>query len=484
MNSKDYLNLIIDTKLAYYSTIKGFIILRPYGYKLWENIKNILNKMLIKTNHENVYFPLLIPKKLFTIESNHIKNFSKECAIVTHSKLKIKNNKIIIDPNSKLKEELIIRPTSETIIWYTYKKWINTYKDLPILINQWSNVVRLEMRNKFFIRNSEFFLQEGHTAHKNKKDSIKEINIIKYIYKKLIKKYLSIPFISGLKTNLEKFSGAKFTYSFETLTKNGKSIQLATIHFLAKNFSKAFKVIFTNKNGIKKNVWSTSWGISTRLIGAIIMIHSDKKGLILPPKIAPIHIIIIPIIKKKNLFLKKKINFIVKKIKNFFFIKKLKINIKYDNNFNKTPGYKFYKYEKMGIPLRINIGKKEINKNVIEIIRRDNFKKYIFNINNNLYKKIIKLLNKIQNNLYINAKKNMKKKILKINNYKKFKKYFNKKNGFILSNFNIKNNKNLELKIKKETKATIRCIINKKKEGKCLLSNKKTNKIVIFGKSY
>ncbi|WGH25675.1 MAG: proline--tRNA ligase [Candidatus Shikimatogenerans bostrichidophilus] len=481
MKDKDYINLIISTKLAYFSKIKGFMILRPYGYKIWENIKNILNKMLIKTNHENVYFPLLIPKSLFNIENNYIKSFSKECAIVTHSRLKIKDNKVIIDPSSKLNEELIIRPTSETIIWDTYKEWIQSYRDLPVLINQWSNVVRLEMKNKIFIRNSEFLWQEGHTAHAYKKDAIIEINIIKKIYKNLIKKKLSIPFISGYKTNIEKFSGAKYTYSFESLTKyNGKSIQLATIHFLAKNFSKAFNVMFTNKNGKKKYVWSTSWGISTRLIGAIIMIHSDNKGLILPPKIAPIQVVIIPIINNKNLIYKNKINNIIKKIINN--LKKIKIKVKYDNNKYITPGNKFFKYEKMGVPIRITIGKKEIDKNIMEITRRDNFKKYYLNINN-FKKKIIKILNKIQKNIYIKAKKNMKKKTFFIDDYNLFKEKIYNNCGFIISHWD-KNNKT-ELKIKEETKATIRCIPNKFKEkGRCIYSGKKSYKRVVFGKSY
>ncbi|WGH28071.1 MAG: proline--tRNA ligase [Candidatus Shikimatogenerans bostrichidophilus] len=480
MNSKDYIKLIIKTKLAYFTKVKGFYVLRPYGYKIWENIKNIINKILIKYKYENVYFPLLIPKSVLNIYNNHFKNFYKECAIVTHTKLIKKKNDIIVDPNSKLNEELIIRPTSETIIWDTYSKLIESYKDLPILINQWSNVVRLEFKNKMFIRNSEILWQEGHTGHKNKKEAIKEIKLIKKIYKKLIKNYLSIPFFFGKKTKLEKFSGSKFTYSFETLTKNGKCLQLATIHFLAKNFSKAFNVIFTNKKNKKKYVWCTSWGLSVRLIGAIIMIHSDNKGLILPPKIAPIHIIIIPIINNKNKKYKKNINNIVKKIKKIFY--KKKINIKYDNNFNIKPGKKFYKYEKMGIPLRITIGKKEIIKKKIEITRRDNFKKYYIKLKNkNIFKKkILKLLKLIQINIYNKAKIEMKKKIFKINDYFLFKKIINN-GGIIITNF--KNNKNIELKIKNETKATIRCII-KKEKGICIYSGKKTNKKVIFGKSY
>ncbi|WGH26040.1 MAG: proline--tRNA ligase [Candidatus Shikimatogenerans bostrichidophilus] len=481
MNNKKYKNLIIKTKIAFYSKIKGFFIFRPYGLKIWENIKYILNKMLIKTKHKNYYFPLLIPKSLFNIEYNNIKNFYKECAIVTHTRFLIKKKKLVIDQKSKLNEELIIRPTSEVIIWDTCKEWIQSYKDLPLLINQWVNVVRLEMKNKMFLRNSEFLWQEGHTAHKNKKEAINEIKKIKKIYINLIKKKLSIPFIYGKKTNTEKFSGAKFTYSFETLTNNGKCIQLATIHFLAKNFSKAFKVMYTNKENKKEYVWNTSWGISTRLIGAMIMIHSDNKGLIIPPKISPIHIIIIPIIKKKYYYKYiKKINKIVKKLKKK--LKKNKIKIKYDNNLNITPGNKYFKYEKMGIPIRIVIGKKEIKNNFIEIYRRDKDKKYILKLNNKINIKIINILNKIQKNIYKKAKKKMIKNTFIINDYKIFKKKIINNGGFILSYWD--NKKSTELKIKNETKATIRCIINKKKNGKCIYTGKKTNTKVVFGKSY
>ncbi|BDT61570.1 MAG: proline--tRNA ligase [Flavobacteriales endosymbiont of Rhyzopertha dominica] len=481
MNNKNYIKLIIKSKIAFFSEIKGFIILRTYGYKIWENIKNILNNILIKTKHKNVYFPLLIPKKIFFIDKNHIKNFYKECAIVTHSKFIIKNNKVILDPKSKLEEELIIRPTSESIIWYTYSKIIQSYRNLPILINQWSNIIRLEIRNKIFIRNSEFILQEGHTGHKNKIECINEIIKIKNIYKKFIKNYLCIPFITGFKTNNEKFSGAKFTFTFETIINNYKCLQLATIHYFAKNFSKVYKVKYTNKKGKIKYIWCTSWGISTRLIGAIIMIHSDKNGLILPPKIAPIHIIIIPIIYNNNKNLIYKINKIVYKIKKIFYNKN--IIIKYDNNIYKKPGNKFYKYENKGIPLRIIIGKKEIKNNIIEIVRRDNFKKYYYKINNKLYNKILKIFKKIQINLYYKAKKKMKSNTLIINNYKIFKNLFKKKKcGFIIAYYKI--NKYTELKIKKDTNATIRCLIKKKKIGKCIYTGKITNYIAIFGKSY
>ncbi|WGH25129.1 MAG: proline--tRNA ligase [Candidatus Shikimatogenerans bostrichidophilus] len=482
MEDKKYIKLITSTEIAEYSNIKGFMILKPYGYKIWENIKKIINKMLIKNKYKNVNFPLLIPKNLFDLENKYIKTFSKECAIVTHTKLIVnKNNELIIDKNSKLNEVLIIRPTSETIIWNTFNKWIKSYRDLPILINQWCNIIRIEMRNKMLIRNSEFFWQEGHSAHINEKDALLEINKIKLLYKKLIKYYLSIPYISGYKTNKEKFSGAKFTYTFETITKNkGKFIQLATIHFLSKIFSKAFNVKYINKNNIEKYPYGTSCGISTRLIGALIMVHNDDHGLLLPPKIAPIQVIIIPIIS--NIKKKKKIINFIKFIKNN--LKKKKIKVKYDNT-SKTPGYKFYKYENMGVPIRITIGKNEINKNIIEITRRDTFKKKYLYLKKNLNKKILNILNRIQKNLYKIAKNNINKKTYKIDNYNEFKNRISTNCGLILSHWD--NNTKTELKIQKETRATIRCIpIQKKfKEiGKCIYSGKKSNQRVVFGKSY
>ncbi|MDH3004249.1 MAG: proline--tRNA ligase [Candidatus Shikimatogenerans sp. JK-2022] len=476
MEDIKYINLIISTNIAEYSNVKGFIILKPYGYKIWYNIKKLFNKILIKNKYNNVYFPLLINKKLFNLEYKNIKFIPRECAIVTHTKFKLnKFNKLIIDEKSKLNEELIIRPTSETIIWSTFNKWIESYRDLPILINQWCNIVRLEMKNKMFLRNSEFIWQEGHTAHNNKKNAIKEINKIKKIYKNFIKNYLSIPLISGYKTKNDTFPGAVYTYTFETLTKNkGKSIQLATIHFLGKNFSKIFNVKYTNNKGIKKLVWGTSWGISTRLIGAVIMIHNDEKGLILPPKIAPIQVIIIPIIINKKI--KKKIINIKKNLN------KKKIRVEIDNFLNITPGKKFYKYDNMGIPIKIIIGKYEIKNNIVLLIRRDNFKKYYLKFNKIFYIKILNILKKIQVNIYNIAKKNIKKNTYFINDYNKFKNKINKKRGFIISNWD--NNINTELNIQKETKATIRCILKYKKYGKCLYSGKITKTLVVYGKSY
>ncbi|MDH3004692.1 MAG: His/Gly/Thr/Pro-type tRNA ligase C-terminal domain-containing protein [Candidatus Shikimatogenerans sp. JK-2022] len=481
MEYKKYIKLIKETDIAEYSNIKGFIILKPYGYEIWDNIKNILNKILIKNNYKNVIFPLLISKKLIETENRYIKKKRElKCGIISYKKFKKKNDNLIIDKNSKLKDELIIRPTSESIIWATFKKWIKSYKDLPILINQWGNVIRFEMKNTMLLRNSEIFWQEGHTAHANKKDAENEIKKIKKIYKILIKKYLSIPYIFGYKTPNETFIGANKTYTFETITKNKKkSIQLATIHFLKKNFSKAFNVKYINKKCKNKYVWGTSWGLSIRLIGAIIMLHNDKNGIILPPKISPIQVIIIYILKKKN----KKQKKIIKKLKKIL-NKEKTIRYKIDNDTLSTPGKKFYKYEKMGVPLRITIGEREIKKKIIEITRRDNFKKYILKLDYKLNKKILKLLNIIQKKIYKNAKKNIKKNTVYLDkNFKIFKEKMLKDNGFIITYWD--KNLKTELKIKKETLATIRCIPNlKKKNGKCIYSRKKTNLRVVYGKSY
>ncbi|WGH24947.1 MAG: His/Gly/Thr/Pro-type tRNA ligase C-terminal domain-containing protein [Candidatus Shikimatogenerans bostrichidophilus] len=481
MDDKKYIKLIQSTNIAEYSNIKGMIILKPYGYKIWENIKKILNNLLIKNKYKNVYFPLLIPKNLLNIEYKFIKKIPKELAIVKYTKLKMSNKTktLKIDKKSKLNTEYIIRPTSEVVIWDTFKKWIETYRDLPILINQWANVVRIEMRNKMLLRNSEFLWQEGHTAHNNKINAILEINKIKKIYKKLIKNYLSIPFINGYKTKTETFPGAKKTYTFETLTKiKGKSIQLATIHFLGNNFSRMFNVKFVNKDGKKKYVYGTSFGISTRLIGSLIMIHNDNNGLLLPPLIAPIQVIIIPIINKIN---KNKIYSYIKQIK-----KKIsnKIKLKIDKNNNITPGQKFYKYDNMGIPIKILIGNFEFLNKQILIIRRDTFKKYKIKFKNNINGKLLKILNNIQKNIYKLAKKNMYNKIKYIKTYKDLKKNIQKKNGFFITNWSIKDNMKNEIKIKKKLKNSIRCIIKNKKKGKCILSGNNTNNLVVFGKSY
>lgn len=479
--SKWYNEIIIKSGLAEMSDIRGCMIIKPYGFSIWEKIQNILNKMFKETGHENAYFPLLIPKSFFSKEASHT-NFAKECAIVTHYRLKKKNNanEIIIDPDSNLEEELIIRPTSETIIWKTYKNWIQSYRNLPILINQWSNVIRWEMRNRLFLRTSEFLWQEGHTAHSNKEEAIQESIKILNLYTKFVENFIAIPVIKGIKTDNEKFAGAETTYSIEGIMQDGKALQIATSHFLGQNFSKAFDVKFMSKNGIREYVWGTSWGISSRLMGALVMTHSDDNGLVLPPLLAPIHIVIIPIYK--NDYQLSKINEFVAPIKKYF--EKKKINVLYDNRDFYTPGWKFNEYQMKGVPIHLNIGPKEIEKNVIEIFRRDNLIKKVFNKNETL--KIIPIiLKEIQKNIFNKAKKNYKRFLTEVNNYDLFKQILKEKGGFILAHWD--GTSETEYKIKYETKATIRCIpLNNNNiiPGKCIYSGKYSNKKVLFAKSY
>lgn len=479
--SKWYNEIIIKSGLAEMSDIRGCMIIKPYGFAIWEKIQNILNKMFKDTGHENAYFPLLIPKHFFSKEASHA-NFAKECAIVTHYRLKKKNNndnEIIIDPNSKLEEELIIRPTSETIIWKTYKNWIQSYRNLPILINQWSNVIRWEMRNRIFLRTSEFLWQEGHTAHSNKEEAIKESIKILNLYTKLVEKTIAIPVVKGIKTENEKFAGAEKTYCIEGIMQDGKALQIATSHFLGQNFSKAFDVKFMSKNGQLEYVWGTSWGISSRLMGALIMTHSDDQGLVLPPLLAPIQIVIIPIYKNNDEL--SRINEFVLPIKKYF--EKKKISVIYDNREFYTYGWKFNEYKIKGVPIHIYIGPKEIEKNVIEIFRRDNLNKKIFN-KNEIFKIIPIILKEIQKNIFNKAKKNYNNFITEVNNYEIFKQILKEKGGFILAHWD--GTYETENKIKSETKASIRCIPlnNNITIGKCIYSGKYSNKKVLFAKSY
>ncbi|WP_185873945.1 proline--tRNA ligase [Blattabacterium cuenoti] len=480
--SKWYNDIIIKSGLADYSGIRGFMIIKPYGFSIWEMIKKKLDKMLKVTGHKNVYFPLLIPKFFFEKEKQHIQNFSKGCAIVTHYKLKNDNKnkeELVIDTKSKLKEELVIRPTSESIVWETYRRWIHSYRDLPILFNQWGNAIRWEMRTRLFLRTSEFLWQEGHTAHSNKKEAIEESKKILNLYTHFSEKYMAIPVVQGIKPYMDKFSGSEITYCLEALMQDGKSLQIGTSHFLGQNFSKAFDVKFTNKNGIKEYVWGTSWGVSTRLIGGLVMLHSDNNGLILPPKIAPIQIVIIPIFKNKNEL--NKINEIVEKIKKNIEIKG--ISVKYDNREFFTPGWKFNEYEMKGIPIRIHIGKNEIKKEQIEIVRRDTYEKIYISFNK-ISLMIPKILEKIQNNIYQRALNRKKKLSINSDNYEDFKEKIKNTGGFIFSHWD--GTINTVKKIQKETEATIRFIPIKytKEIGKCIYSGKPSIQRVVFSKSY
>ncbi|WP_204098358.1 proline--tRNA ligase [Candidatus Karelsulcia muelleri] len=477
-----YKDIILTANIAEASPIRGCLIFKPYGLEIWENIKQNLDYILKKTGHKNFYFPLLILKSDLKKEYNHIKGFAKECAIVTHSRLKFKNKKLILEEESKLKNELIIRPTSEAIIWDSFKRWIISYRDLPLLLNQWSNTIRWEMRPRFFLRNSEFFLQEGHTAHSTKKEAIRHCKQILNLYKSFIEDILSIPVIKGRKTKLEKFAGAKTTYCLEAILPDGKALQIATSHFLGKNFSRSFNVKYINKKGIYKQVWGTSWGLSTRLIGAVILTHSDNYGLIIPPKIAPIQVVIIPIYKKTESF--KILEIIVSKL--IIFLKQKKITFRYDNRKNYRPGWKFNESDIQGIPIRLTIGKKEIEKGNIEVFRRDTRKRKKYKIIN-LKKKIIILLKQIQKNLLKKAVKIQKDFIIKVDNYQDFKKIIKTKGGVVSSHWD--GSTTIEKKIKKETSASIICIpsksyIKNKKTGSCIYSNNYSKQRVFFAKSY
>ncbi|WP_238892345.1 proline--tRNA ligase [Blattabacterium cuenoti] len=476
--SKWYNEIILKSELAEFSGIRGFMIIKPYGYSLWEMIKKELDKIFRQTGHKNIYFPLLIPKSILSKEKEHTDLFSEGCAIVTHSKIKKDQEKIIIDPKSKLKEELIIRPTSESIIWSIYKRWIQSYRDLPVLLNQWGNAIRWEMRTKLFLRTTEFLWQEGHTAHSTKKEAIEETLNILNIYTDFSQNFMAIPVLQGIKPHMDKFHGSKTTYCIEALMQDGKSLQMGTSHFLGQNFSKVFNVQFTNMNGYKEYIWSTSWGISTRLIGGLIMSHSDDRGLILPPKIAPIQIVIIPIYKKKNFSI---IDEHANNILNF--LEKKNIRTFYDNRTQFTPGWKFHEYEIKGIPIRINIGINEIKNEKLEIIRRDTLETICipFHFSINLIKK---LLCDIQKNIYQKALHRTKKYMIELDNYHDFKNQINDSGGFIFAHWD--GTKNTGKKIQEETEATIRFIPfpSKEKEGKCIFSGKKSKQKVVFSKSY
>jgi prolyl-tRNA synthetase, family I len=478
--SKWYNEIVVKSGLAEFSGVRGFMIIKPYGYSLWDRMKTILDNMLKLTGHQNVYFPLLIPKSAFSKEKEHTEIFSEGCAVVTHYRLKKSKDKeeLIVDPESRLQEELIIRPTSESIIWKTYKKWIQSYRDLPILFNQWGNALRWEMRTRLFLRTTEFLWQEGHTAHSTEKEAINEALKILNIYTDFSEKFMAMPVLQGIKPYMDKFSGSETTYCIEALMQDGKALQIGTSHFLGQNYSRAFDVKFTNFNGKKEYVWSTSWGVSTRLIGGLIMSHSDDKGLILPPKIAPIQIIIIPIYHKNKYHT---INNIAKKIINV--LEKEGIRVKYDDRVIFTPGWKFNEYEMKGIPIRISIGKNEIQNDEVEIFRRDTHEKTFIPCIN-LKNTIPKLLDEIQKNIYQKAFKRTKKLIIKSDHYYDFKKKINHSGGFVLAHWD--GTKNTGKKIQEETEATIRFIpiSNDKEKGKCIYSGNPSLQRVVFSKSY
>ena len=479
--SKWYNELVGKADLAENSGVRGCMVIKPYGYAIWEKMQAALDKMFKETGHENAYFPLFIPKSYFSKEASHIEGFAKECAVVTHYRLKNAEDGsgVIVDPDAKLEEELIVRPTSETIIWDTYRRWIQSYRDLPLLINQWANVVRWEMRTRLFLRTSEFLWQEGHTAHATKKEAIVEAEQMMEIYATFAEEHMAVPVIRGLKTPSERFAGALETYCIEALMQDGKALQAGTSHFLGQNFAKAFDVTFANKEGKKEHVWATSWGVSTRLMGALIMTHSDDNGLVLPPKLAPIQVVIVPIYKGME-----QLEEITEKITPL--IKELRakgISVKFDQRDTHKPGFKFNEYELKGVPVRLAIGQRDLENNTFEVARRDTLTKETVS-SDLLVPHIEQLLEHIQENLYLRALDYRDTHITEANSYEELKEILKSKGRFVSAHWD--GTIETEAKIKEQTKASIRCIpINAKEEvGRCILTGKPSTKRVLFAKAY
>ena len=480
--SKWYNELVVRADLAENSAVRGCMVIKPYGYAIWERMQSELDKMFKDSGHSNAYFPLFVPKSLFEAEEKNAEGFAKECAIVTHYRLENdpeRAGKLRVDPNAKLEEELIVRPTSEAIIWNTYKNWIQSYRDLPILLNQWANVVRWEMRTRLFLRTAEFLWQEGHTAHATMDEAIDETIQMNQIYAKFVEDFMGIPVIQGIKSESERFAGAIETYCIEALMQDGKALQAGTAHFLGQNFAKAFDVKFANKEGVLDYVWATSWGVSTRLMGALIMTHSDDKGLVLPPNLAPLQVVIVPIYKgdeQKNEVLNH-----AKKL--YEDLNAAGIRVKLDDRDTHTPGYKFNDYELKGVPIRLGIGPKDIEKGTVELARRDNLTKS-FIPQDDLASHVKNLLSEIQSNLFDRALAFRDSHITVCYSYTDFKKVLDSKGGFISAHWD--GTEETEMKIKQETKATIRCIPidNEKEEGKCIYSGNPSSQRVLFAKAY
>tara|TARA_B100000214_G_scaffold143130_1_gene102407 strand:- start:3736 stop:5208 length:1473 start_codon:yes stop_codon:yes gene_type:complete len=478
--SQWYNEIIQSADLAENSGVRGCMVIKPYGYAIWEKMQAELDRMFKATGHENAYFPLFIPKSYLSKEAAHVEGFAKECAVVTHYRLKNSEDGtgVTVDPTAKLEEELIVRPTSETIIWDTYRKWIESYRDLPILVNQWANVVRWEMRTRLFLRTAEFLWQEGHTAHASKEEAMSETEQMINIYADFAQKFMAMPVIKGLKSENERFAGAEETYCIEALMQDGKALQAGTSHFLGQNFAKAFNVRFTTKEGKQKYVWATSWGVSTRLMGALVMMHSDDNGLILPPKLAPYQVVIVPIYKTKEDL--HKISEVVKKVKASLELND--ISVKYDDRDTHKPGWKFAEYELKGVPIRLALGLRDLENDTIEIARRDTLEKETCNILE-VESKISILLEDIQNNLYKKALTFRNKRTFKANSKDEFVKLI-EQGGFVYAHWDGTNE--TEQLIKQETKATIRCIPlgAKAEKGFCLFSGAPSDKRVLFAKNY
>ncbi|HEX2969305.1 MAG TPA: proline--tRNA ligase [Bacteroidales bacterium] len=478
--SQWYNDLVIKADLAENSAVRGCMVIKPYGYAIWEKIQAGLDKLFKETGHVNAYFPLFIPKSFFSKEAAHVEGFAKECAVVTHYRLKNDGKGgVIVDPAAKLEEELIIRPTSETIIWNSYKNWIHSYRDLPILINQWANVVRWEMRTRLFLRTAEFLWQEGHTAHASREEAIEETQRMINVYAGFAENSMALPVIKGYKSENEKFAGAIDTYAIEALMQDGKALQAGTSHFLGQNFAKAFDVQFTDKTGKLDYVWATSWGVSTRLMGAIIMGHADNNGLVLPPKLAPIQVVIVPIFKKAEQL--PVISELAGKIKKD--LESKGITVKYDDRDNNTPGWKFADYELKGVPVRIAIGPRDIENGTLEIARRDTLSKQIIP-SHTASEYIPKLLDEIQINIYNKAVDFRKENTFYVDKWDDFLRIIEEPGGFIMAHWD--GTTETEEKIKEETKATIRCIPfdSPEEEGKCIYTGKTSRRRVLFARSY
>jgi len=479
--SKWYNELVVKADLAENSGVRGCMVIKPYGFAIWEKMQAELDRMFKETGHQNAYFPLFIPKSYFSKEASHVDGFAKECAVVTHYRLKNAEDGsgIIVDEDAKLEEELIIRPTSETIIWDTYRKWVQSYRDLPLLINQWANVVRWEMRTRLFLRTAEFLWQEGHTAHATKKEAIAEAEQMQRVYAEFAENFMAMPVIKGTKTESERFAGALETYAIEALMQDGKALQAGTSHFLGQNFAKAFDVKFTSKEGKQEYVWATSWGVSTRLMGALVMTHSDDKGLVLPPKLAPIQVVIVPIYKNEE-----QLKMISEKVDQIISdLRARGVSVKYDDRDTYKPGWKFAEYELKGVPLRIAIGPRDIENGTVELARRDTLTKE--NVNQDeLVDTIDKLLTEIQDSLFNKARDYRDEHITEVDTFEEFKEVLETKGGFVSAHWD--GTTETEDKIKELTKATIRVIAldAKNEAGSCVLTGKPSTKRVLFAKAY
>jgi prolyl-tRNA synthetase len=480
--SKWYNELVVKADLAENSGVRGCMVIKPYGFAIWEKMQAELDRMFKETGHQNAYFPLFVPKSMFEAEEKNAEGFAKECAIVTHYRLKTdeqNKGKLIVDPNAKLEEELIVRPTSEAIIWSTYKNWIQSYRDLPLLINQWANVVRWEMRTRLFLRTAEFLWQEGHTAHASRKEALEETVQMLNVYAEFAQNFMAIPVIKGVKTETERFAGAEETYCIEALMQDGKALQAGTSHFLGQNFAKAFDVKFANAEGKQEYVWGTSWGVSTRLMGALVMTHSDDNGLVLPPNLAPIQVVIVPIYKSEEQLeaISAEVDKLVAELR------KMKISVKFDNRTTHKPGFKFAEWELKGVPVRVAIGPNDLANGTYEVARRDTLTKEVIS-KEGIERFIANLLDQIQQNLFDKAHSYRENHITKVDSFDEFKTVLEQKGGFISAHWD--GTAESEEKIKELTKATIRCIPldSVEEEGVCVFSEKKSNRRVLFAKAY